>query len=59
MMRVVLEDRISSGEIDQICTAYYYAMDEASRYYAGISGRNRISRRAVRAGLTQGLSSAS
>jgi hypothetical protein len=31
MMKVVLEDRITSQEIDRICTAYYYAMQEASR----------------------------
>jgi hypothetical protein len=32
MMRVVLEERITSDEIDQICTAYYNAMKEASRF---------------------------
>jgi hypothetical protein len=31
MMKVILEDRITSQEIEQICTAYYYAMQEASR----------------------------
>jgi hypothetical protein len=31
MMKVVLEERITSDEIDRICTAYYYAMQEASR----------------------------
>jgi hypothetical protein len=31
MMKVVLEDRITGEEIDQICTAYYYAIQEAGR----------------------------
>jgi hypothetical protein len=31
MMKAVLEERITSDEIDRICTAYYYAMQEASR----------------------------
>lgn len=31
MMKAVLEERITSAEIDRICTAYCYAMQEAGR----------------------------